>query len=183
MALLSLLFVLVTAVLAIALAGYGFGRLADRGVRRSDPRSDLHSDRRSDLPTLLRGLGALSGAVAAALCAWGLLIVVGALMTAQDGGTDSAPPQSCRTAGWWERHQRGVEIVGYSVSYLPLGFVCETSDGGSYDNGDVPWYVNAGVAGFGLGGVACAIGSGYVSELRARRGAAGGLPPRAEGRS
>ncbi|MBE8469515.1 hypothetical protein [Streptomyces justiciae] len=157
MALLNLLLALVAAVVAFALTGYGFGRLAERGVRRAD------------LPTLLRGLGALAGAVAAVLCAWGLFIVVGAVMTAQDGGTDSAPPQSCRTAGWWERHQRGVEIVDYSVSYLPLGFVCETSDGGSYDNGDVPGYLNPALLGFALAGAGCVIGAGYVSEMRARR--------------
>ncbi|KUN28258.1 hypothetical protein AQJ23_10245 [Streptomyces antibioticus] len=156
MALLNLLLVLVAAVVAFALAGYGFGRLADSGVRRPE------------LPVLLRGLGALAGAVAAALCAWGLFIVVGATATAQDGGTDSAPPQSCRTAGWWERHQHGVEIVDYSVSYLPLGFVCETSDGGSYDNGDVPGYLNPALLGFALAGAGCVISAGYVSEMRAR---------------
>lgn len=157
MALLNLLFVLVAAVVSFALAGYGFARLAERGVWRGDP------------DALLRGLGALFGAVAAGLCAWGLLIVVGAVLTAEDGGTDSAPPQSCRTAGWWERHQRGVEIVDHSVSYLPLGFVCETSDGGSYDNGDVPGYLNPALLGFALAGAGCAISAGYVSEMRARR--------------
>ncbi|MFI9832010.1 hypothetical protein ACIHIX_30500 [Streptomyces sp. NPDC051913] len=156
MALLNLLFVVVAAVVAFALAGYGGGRIAERGVRRAE------------LPTLLRGLGALAGAVAAALCAWGLLIVFGAVLTAEDGGTDSAPPQSCRTAGWWERHERGVEIVDYSVSYLPLGFVCETSDGGSYDNGDVPGYLNPALLGFALSGAGCVIAAGYVSEMRAR---------------
>ncbi|OPG04665.1 hypothetical protein B1R27_24240 [Streptomyces sp. GKU 895] len=154
MALLNLLFVLVAAVVAVALAGYGFGQLTERG--------------RGELPALLRAFGALAGAVAAALCAWGLLIIVGAVVTAQDGGTDSAPPQSCRTAGWWERHQRGVEIVDYSVSYLPLGFVCETSDGGSYDNGDVPGYLNPALLGFALAGAGCIISAGYVSEMRAR---------------
>ncbi|MFC8344424.1 hypothetical protein [Streptomyces sp. NPDC057280] len=153
MALLNLLFVLVAAVVAVALAGYGFGQLTERG----------------EPPALLRALGALAGAVAAALCAWGLLIIVGAVVTAQDGGTDSAPPQSCRTAGWWERHQRGVEIVDYSVSYLPLGFVCETSGGGSYDNGDVPGYLNPALLGFALAGAGCVISAGYVSEMRARR--------------
>jgi len=157
MALLNLLFVLVAAVLAFALAGYGFGRLAECGVRRAE------------LPILLRGLGGLAGAVAAALYAWGLLIVVGAIVTARDGGTDSAPPQSCRTAGWWERHERGVDIVDYSVSYIPLGFVCETSDGGTYDNGDVPGYLNPALLGFALAGAGCVISAGYVSERRARR--------------
>ncbi|MDF3150229.1 hypothetical protein PBV88_56110, partial [Streptomyces sp. T21Q-yed] len=103
-----------------------------------------------------------------ALYAWGLLAVCGAVMVAEDGGTDSAPPRSCRTAGWWERHQQGIEIVDYKVTYVPLGFVCETSDGGSYDNGDVPGYVNPAALGLALTAAGGAIGSGYASELRAR---------------
>jgi hypothetical protein len=118
---------------------------------------------------LLRSAAALAGALAAAMYALGLLGVLGAVMVAQDGGTDSAPPQSCRTPGWWERHQQGIEIVDHSVRFVPLGFVCETSDGGSYDNGDVPGFVNPGVAGFALVGAGAAIASGYVTELRARR--------------
>lgn len=162
MAWLSMLFFVIAVVVAFALTGYGVGRLADRGVRHSG------------LPVMLRSLAALAGAVAAALYAFGLLGVIGAVMTAQDGGTDSAPPQSCRTAGWWERHQRGIEIVDYSVSYVPLGFVCETSDGGSYDNGDVPGYVNPALVGFGLAGVGAAIAAGYATELRVRGERPGG---------
>ncbi|MDQ0601449.1 hypothetical protein QF037_005794 [Streptomyces canus] len=90
-------------------------------------------------------------------------------MTAQDGGTDSAPPQSCRTPGWWERHEQGIEIVDWSVSYVPLGFVCETSDGGSYDNGDVPGYVNPAALGLALTAAGCAVGSKYATELRTRK--------------
>nr|WP_240983105.1 hypothetical protein [Streptomyces sp. S3(2020)] len=166
---LNLLFVVVAVVAAFALAGHGVGRLVDGGVRRSG------------LPVLLRGLAALAGAVAAACYAWGLLIVCGAVLTAEDGGTDSSPPQSCRTAGWWERHERGIEIVDWSVNYVPLGFVCETSDGGSYDNGDVPGYVSPVVAGFGLGGVGAAIAAGYATELGARRERPGGGAVRGEG--
>lgn len=157
MAWLSLLFFVTAAITAVALTGHGFGRLADRGVRRSG------------LPVILRGVAALTGAAALALYAFGLLGVIGAIMTAQDGGTDSAPPQSCRTAGWWERHEQGIEIVDWSVSYVPLGFVCETSDGGSYDNGDVPGYVNPAALGLALAAAGCAVGSGYATELRARK--------------
>lgn len=157
--LLMLLFVVIAVVVAFRLCGYGCGLLADRAVRRSG------------LPVVLRGLAALCGSVAVAVYAWGLLYVAGAFMTAEDGGTDSAPVQSCRTPGWWERHQQGVEITDYTVGFIPLGFVCETSDGGSYDNGDVPGYVNPAVLGFALTAVGCAIGSGYVAELRARAGA------------
>ncbi|MFJ3665941.1 hypothetical protein ACIPSE_05765 [Streptomyces sp. NPDC090106] len=154
MAWLSLLFLVVAAVLAFGLTGYGFGRLARTGP----------------LPDTLRGLGALAGAAAVGLYAWGLLHVVGAVLTAEDGGTDSAPPQSCRTAGWWERYESGIVIVDYTVTFVPLGFVCETSDGGSYDNGDVPGYVNPGTLALGLTGVGGVIGAGFVEERRARAG-------------
>ncbi|KKD02572.1 hypothetical protein [Streptomyces sp. WM6386] len=157
MAWLSMLLFVIAAITAVALTGYGFGRLADHGLRRSG------------LPVILRSVAALAGAAAVALYALGLLGVIGAIMTAQDGGTDSAPPQSCRTPGWWERHEQGIEIVDWSVSYLPLGFVCETSDGGSYDNGDVPGYVNPAALGLALSAAGCAVGSGYATELRTRR--------------
>lgn len=55
------------------------------------------------------------------------------------------------------------------MRFVPLGFVCETSDGGSYGNGDVPAYVNPGALGLALGGAGCAVGAGYATELRARR--------------
>ncbi|MFJ7078117.1 hypothetical protein [Streptomyces sp. NPDC098781] len=151
-----LLLVVVAVIAAVGLAGYGGRTLADR------------HDRRTGVPGALRGLAALAGAGAFALYAWGLLAVCGAVMAAEDGGTDSSPARSCRTAGWWERHQRGIEIVDHSVTYVPLGFVCETSDGGSYDTGDVPGYVNPAVLVLALSAAGCAIGAGYVSELRAR---------------
>ncbi|MCL8012728.1 hypothetical protein [Streptomyces sp. AS02] len=156
MLLLLLLFVVVVVIVAVALCGYGGGTLAAHGIRRASA------------PVRLRGLAALAGAGACALYAWGLLAVCGAVLSAEDGGADSSPPQSCRTQGWWERHQQGIEIVGHTVSYVPLGFVCETSDGGSYDTGDVPGYVNPGVVALALTAAGCAIGAGYASELRAR---------------
>ncbi|KOG17526.1 hypothetical protein [Streptomyces viridochromogenes] len=156
MFLLILLFVVVAVIVAVGLCGYGGRTLADHGLRRASA------------PAVLRGLAALAGAGACALYAWGLLTVCGAVMTAEDGGTDSSPPRSCRTAGWSERHQRGIEIVDYEVTYLPLGFVCETSDGGSYDNGDVPGYVNPAVFGLALAAAGGGIGSAYMTELRAR---------------
>lgn len=156
MFLLILLFVVILVIIAVALCGHGMGTLAERGVRRTGA------------PGVLRGLAALAGAGACALYAWGLLGICGAVMTAEDGGTDSSPPRSCRTPGWSERHQQGVEIVDYSVSFVPLAFVCETSDGGGYDTGDVPGYVNPGVLALALAAAGGAIGAGYVSELSAR---------------
>ncbi|MET9383444.1 hypothetical protein ABZY09_20830 [Streptomyces sp. NPDC002928] len=154
--LLNLLFIVIAAVIVFGLVGYGCGVLARHGVRRAGP------------IVALRALGALSGAVAVGVYALGLLGVVGALLAAEDGGADSAPVQSCRTSGWLGRHERGIDIVDYSVSYVPLRFVCETSDGGSYDNGDVPGYVNPVALGFALAGAGCALSAGYVSERRAR---------------
>ncbi|MFF3332259.1 hypothetical protein ACFYWX_22310 [Streptomyces sp. NPDC002888] len=144
---LLLLLVIAAAVTAFGLTGFGFGQLARTGVRRAGA------------ATGLRVLAALTGAAAVAVYAWGLLIVSGAVLTAEDGGTDSAPPQSCRTPGWWERHQQGIEIVDYTVDFVPLGFVCETSDGGSYDTGDVPGYVNPAAFGLALASAGCALGA------------------------
>ena len=156
MILVYLLFVVIAVITAFGLCGYGARTLADRRAQRTGASG------------LLRGLAALAGAGVCVMYAWGLLAVMGAVMTAEDGGTDSSPPRSCRTAGWSERHLQGIEIVGYRVTYVPLGFVCETSDGGSYDNGDVPGYVNPAVLGLALTAAGCAIGAGYASELRAR---------------
>ncbi|MFD7293320.1 hypothetical protein ACFV9W_08535 [Streptomyces sp. NPDC059897] len=132
---------------ACALLGYGCGQLS--GKRDA-----------------LRGAAALAGAVAAALYAWGLLGVAGAVLTAEDGGTGSSPVIPCRTGDMG----RDAHIVDYTVRYVPLGFVCETSDGrGSYATDDVPGYVNPGAALFGLSAVVGAVGVGYRGELRARR--------------
>ncbi|MFF7162654.1 hypothetical protein ACFZBP_15055 [Streptomyces sp. NPDC008086] len=154
MFLLILLFVVVAVIVAVGLCGYGGRTLADHGLRRAHAAA------------VLRGLAALAGGGACALYAWGLLAVCGAVMTAEDGGTDSSPARSCRTAGWQERSREGVEIVDHWVTYVPLGFVCETSDGGSYDNGDVPGYVNPAVFGLALLGAGGVIGSVLVSERR-----------------
>ncbi|MFE6332697.1 hypothetical protein ACFVOK_05685 [Streptomyces sp. NPDC057798] len=152
---LSLLLFVIAAVTAFGLFGYGGRTLADGGRAG-----------------LLRGLAALCGGAACALYGWGLLSVAGAVLSAQDGGTDSAPPQVCRTPGWWERHQKGVETVDHSVRFVPLGFVCGTSDGKSYDTGHVPGYVNPAALGLALGGTGCAVAAGYATELRARRAGA-----------
>ncbi len=156
------LFLLVLVGACFGLVGYGVGAVADglSGLK------ERHA--------ALRGVAALSAAGAAALYALGLLQVFGAVVEAEDGGTDSSPPRSCRTAGWEERAAAGVEITGYRVGVVPLAFVCETSDGGSYDNGDVPPYVNPGLAGFALAAVASAVSAGWVSERRARAAAGEG---------
>lgn len=160
--LLAPLFVLALVGGCFALVGYGVGAVAD-GLSGLRERS-----------VALRGLAALTAAGAIVVYVWGLLHVFGAVVEAEDGGTDSSPVRSCRTAGWEERAAAGVEITGYEVRVVPLGFVCGTSDGGRYDNGDVPGYVNPAVAGFGLTAAASAISAGYLSQRRARTAAGRG---------
>ncbi|MER5993073.1 hypothetical protein [Streptomyces viridosporus] len=155
--LVALLFAVMMVVCCFGLVGYGFGSVADGLAGRKERR-----------PAVLRGTAALAGACALAVYTWGLLGIAGAWMEAEDGGTDSAPVRSCRTPGWLERSAAGVEITGYRVSVVPLGFVCETSDGGSYDNGDVPGYVNPAALGLALAAAVCAVSAGYASERGAR---------------
>jgi len=117
----------------------------------------------------LRRLAVASSAVAIALYMWGLLHVLGAVMEAEDGGTDSAPIRSCRTAGWQERTEAN-GIIDYSVDFIPLRFVCETNDGGSYATDAVPGYVNPAVAGFALTAGVCGGAAAVESERRAGKG-------------
>lgn len=152
---------LVFAGAACALLGYGGGRVADWFVRRAQ------------LPAALLGFAALAGAVAAALYAWGLLHVGGAILEAEDGGADSSPIVPCRADA------RAARVVDYSASFLPLDFVCETDDGDSYRAGEVPGYVSPAAVGFALAAAGLAVASGYVSEMRLRAAAraGGGVRP------
>ncbi|MFE2216416.1 hypothetical protein ACFW93_31310 [Streptomyces canus] len=152
------LLILILAVTAFALLGYGGGRIADWLAHRAE------------LPTALRGFAALAGAVAAAVYAWGLLYVAGAVLEAEDGGADSSPIRPCRADA------RAVHVIDYSVGFLPLSFVCETSDGGSYPADEVPAYVTPAAVGLAVAAAGCAIASGYVAELRLRAGAREGEP-------
>lgn len=158
---LVLLLLLVVVVTAFGLLGYGGGRTADWFARRVQ------------LPTALRGFAALAGAVAALVYAWGLLYALGAILEAEDGGTGSSPLVPCRG------DVRAVHVIDYSVSFLPLDFVCETSDGDSYEADEVPGYVTPVAVGLALAAVGCAVSSAYVTELRARaavrKGGGGGL--------
>ncbi|MER6343245.1 hypothetical protein ACWC10_36100 [Streptomyces sp. NPDC001595] len=154
MFLLVLLLLVVVVVAVFGFVGYGGQTLA-----ASRPWED-------DVPGMVRGLASLAAAGALVVYGLGLLGVGGALLGADDSGTDSSPVQACRTPGWWERQQAGVEIVGYHVSWVPVGFVCETSDGGSYGNGDVPGFVNPLVAGFGLVAFGGALSSVHLGSRR-----------------
>ncbi|MFD7626725.1 hypothetical protein ACFV7Q_11945 [Streptomyces sp. NPDC059851] len=107
--------------------------------------------RRADSAAWLRAAGFAQAAVAVGVYAWGLLHLTGAVMSAEDGGTDSIPIRPCRTSGW---EYRGEGISGYRVEYVPLRFVCETEDVGDYTT-SVPGYVNPVFFLFGLGGAVC----------------------------
>jgi len=148
----SLLLLLVCALAVFGFLGYG-GQTFAGGLRRQS------------LPEVLRGGAAIAAAVAAGAYAWGLLGVTGALVEVHDGGAGSAPVQACRMPG----QQADGQVTGYHVDWLPLGFVCETSDGGSHGSGDVPAYVTPLVLGSGLAAAAGAVCSAYVVEARARQ--------------
>ncbi|MFB7178051.1 hypothetical protein ACFCYI_10140 [Streptomyces sp. NPDC056257] len=146
MALLLLLLVPAAPVVALGLLGYGIGTLGRRGWNRN--------------------VAALLGAVAAGFHAWGLLHVAGAVVEAEDGGASSSPLPPCRTPG---PQERAAKVVDYSVDYVPLRFVCETTGGGSYAAESVPGYVNPTVAGLVLASAVCAVVPALVSGRRAAR--------------
>lgn len=153
MVFLVLLVLLLTGlVTAVALAGRGLGSLGRAGLRNSG--GDVR----------LRALAALLGAGAVALYTWGLLHVIGAVMDAEDGGTNSAPILPCRTTDPWEQKAMAVD---YDVDYVPLRFICETADGGGYTAGSVPGYVNPAVLVLALTAVVCAGAAALESERRA----------------
>ncbi|MEV6546591.1 hypothetical protein [Streptomyces sp. NPDC051665] len=103
---------------------------------------------------VLRKLAIVAGLAAFALYLWGLLHVVGALLEAEDGGTDSSPLRPCRTNGW-QYDKKVLSVTDYSVDFVPLRFVCETADGGSYVADTVPGYLNPAVYGLTLAALGC----------------------------
>ncbi|MFD5653252.1 MULTISPECIES: hypothetical protein [unclassified Streptomyces] len=157
MFLVLLLVVLIAVVSAVGLTGHGASVLAARRARGTRAGPALHA------------LAAFAGAAAVAVYAWGLLHVTGAVMES-NGGAGSAPALPCRTPG---NEERALHVIDQSVSFLPLGFVCETTDGGEYTSDDVPGYVNPATAALALTAAACAVGAGCASEARARAAARG----------
>ncbi|WP_031090915.1 hypothetical protein [Streptomyces sp. NRRL WC-3549] len=153
MASLLLLLVPLGIIVALGLAGYGFGTLGRVGVREAGR------------ALRFRCGAAVLGAVAVALYTWGMLHLVGATMDAEDSGTASAPMRSCRTAD----EARWYRSVDYRVEYIPLRFVCETSDGGSYASDAVPGYIGPAVPAFALAAVGCGGAALVESDRRARR--------------
>ncbi|UQX05303.1 hypothetical protein [Streptomyces sp. RerS4] len=153
-----LLLVLVPAAVVgmCVLVGYGLTGLGRAAFRRGGPEG------------WLRGFAGLLGGFAVACYAWGLLHVVGAVLGAEDGGTSSSPLIPCRTPG---QEERAATVIDYTVAYVPLRFVCETTGGGSYAAESVPAYVNPAVFGLAVGAAVC---RGAVGVLAGRRDGGGG---------
>ncbi|WP_405797378.1 hypothetical protein [Streptomyces sp. NBC_01506] len=132
-----LLFLVVGLIAVVGFVGYGLGGLGRVGLRHADT------------AVWLRSLTALLGGVAAALYTWGLIHVAGAVVEAEDGGTGSSPSPPCRSS------PQAVHVIGYTVDYIPLRFVCETTESGGFDAKSVPGYVNPAALGFALASVLC----------------------------
>ncbi|MFJ8039847.1 hypothetical protein ACIRBX_04925 [Kitasatospora sp. NPDC096147] len=125
--------------------------------------------RRGGRADRLRTVALLSGLGALAVYAWGALHLLGAVLTAEDGGTDSSPLIPCREGGI----ERALQVVDYDVGYLPLGFTCVRSTGDDYTVA-LPGYVNPAFAVLGLAAVA----SGILARAAAER--ADGRAPTAD---
>ncbi|MFE6283202.1 hypothetical protein [Streptomyces sp. NPDC057877] len=119
---------------------------------------------------LLGGVAAFAVLGSVLVYLWGALHVGGAVLDAEDGGTDSSPIRPCRREDTLEQSVQGIDIIDYDVSWLPLGFECETSDGGRYDSGEVPSYVNPAVFGLAIVGVGCGVAARYRREALGKAG-------------
>ncbi|MFJ8543541.1 hypothetical protein ACIRFH_16270 [Streptomyces sp. NPDC093586] len=166
---LALLLLVLVAVVTAVLLGRGAGTYARRpggeaGVPAAVPAPP-------GAGASFRVLAAVAGGAAALLYVWGALGVGFAVMGAEDGGAGSSPMRPCRTGVPPELSGR---VVDYSVSYLPLRFRCETTDGDWYASADVPGYVNPGVAVLASAAVASAVAAGCATGLRARAAARNG---------
>ncbi|MGW6023883.1 hypothetical protein [Streptomyces sp. NPDC055099] len=82
------LVILIGVIVGAGLVGYGFSAFARRD---SGP---------ARLGAVLRGLAALTAAVAVGLCVWGALHVAGAVVAAADGGTSSSPVREAGAPGY-----------------------------------------------------------------------------------
>ncbi|MFJ8233604.1 hypothetical protein ACIQ9E_27165 [Streptomyces sp. NPDC094448] len=156
----------VCAGLAFGLTGYGIGALA----RSRHPGGRTGS--------LLGAVAALCGAASAVVYAWGGLLLAGAVVEAEDGGTNSSPLLPCREVTG--REEQLQQVVGYSVGFAPLRFDCELTGGGSYDSGAVPGAVSARAATLALSGAALAVAARYATarEARSRSRTEAGRPNR-----
>ncbi|MFJ4868985.1 hypothetical protein [Streptomyces sp. NPDC088757] len=149
-----LAFLVVVVLICFGLAGYGFGRLGQAGVHRTGRR------------TRLRCAAALAGAGAAAVYAWGLLLLGLAVLYTDDSGSDAFPPRPCRIAGVPEA---AADVVGYRAEYLPPRYVCLRQGGGSYRTDDVPGFVGPGTVGLTATAAVCVLLAGTTAPTSPRK--------------
>lgn len=149
-----LVLLIVAALVCFGLAGYGFGRLGQTGVRRANRQ------------TRLRCAAALAGAGATAVYAWGLLCLGLAVLSTDDSGTDAFPPRPCRIGGTPEA---GADVVGHRVEYLPPRYACLRQGGGSYTTDDVPGFVAPTTVGLTATAAVCALLAGTTTPASPRK--------------
>ncbi|MFD7894534.1 hypothetical protein [Streptomyces sp. NPDC059743] len=142
--------ILIGAIVAVGLTGYGFATLT------------RHRAERPGVVVAARGVAAFAGAGAVALYVWGALHAVGAVLEAEDGGTSSVPTRECIRAGGTER---AAEVDGYRIEYLPVRFVCHIDGGGSYATSGGPGYIGPAALVLALTAVALPV----LTEYRPRK--------------
>ncbi|MHA4779695.1 hypothetical protein L1085_035110 [Streptomyces sp. MSC1_001] len=148
-----LVLLIAAALVCFGLAGYGFGRLGQTGVRRADRQ------------TRLRCAAALAGAAAVAVYAWGLMNLGLAVLTTDDSGTDAFPAGPCRTA---DAPEAAAAVVGQRVEYLPPRYVCLRRGGGNYVTDVVPGFVGPGAAVLAATAAVCVLLAGTTPPASGR---------------
>ncbi|MEU2282132.1 hypothetical protein ABZ614_09380 [Streptomyces sp. NPDC013178] len=138
---------------AFAFTGHALGSLGRVGLRRAGR------------TVWLRSVAALLAAFAAVLYTWGLLNVLYAVMEARENSPEASPAPPCLFPG---QEERAASVVGYTVDYVPLRFVCETENGGGYATPAVPGYVNPAVLSFALTAGAVCAGAAALDGRRPR---------------
>ncbi|MFC3573610.1 hypothetical protein ACFOZ0_10070 [Streptomyces yaanensis] len=107
----------------------------------------------------------LTGAAAASVYSLGFFLVL-ASEQEFNNGADSVPAPACRDGFDAEtvRH-----LVHHRSSYLPLRFDCVRDDGTTYSSDPSYVWMNWTSASLALSAALLIIGSGYATELRARK--------------
>lgn len=94
-----------------------------------------------------------------------MLHVAGAVLAAEDGGTGSSPLLPCRES---IPSEQALKVIDYDVDFVPLRFVCVTTDGTDYAAGSVPGHVNVVVYGCAVVAALCAGAAALEAGRRVR---------------
>ncbi|MGV9855607.1 hypothetical protein ACWDWU_43695 [Streptomyces sp. NPDC003442] len=116
---------------------------------------------------LMRRGAWLAAAAAASVYALGLFAVL-ASEQEFNNGADSVPAPACREGFDPDTVQH---LSHHRSSYLPLRFDCVLDDGTAYSSDPRYAWMNWAALLLALSAAVLAIGAGYVTELRARKGA------------